>query len=80
MGGGIPIISSLTKSLAANEIEEIVGIINGTTNYILTRMDESGLGFRKPWRKHSQRVLQRLIQLQTLRERMLPTNLPFLHM
>ena len=47
VGGGIPIISSLTKSLAANEIEEIVGIINGTTNYILTRMDESGLGFQE---------------------------------
>jgi homoserine dehydrogenase len=45
VGGGIPIIASLTKSLAANQIEEIVGIINGTTNYILTRMDETGMSF-----------------------------------
>lgn len=45
VGGGIPIIASLTKSLAANEIEEIVGIINGTTNYILTRMDQEGMSF-----------------------------------
>jgi len=45
VGGGIPIIATLTKSLAANKIEEIVGIINGTTNYILTRMEESGMNF-----------------------------------
>jgi homoserine dehydrogenase len=47
VGGGIPIIASLTKSLAANEIEEIVGIINGTTNYILTRMDQEGMSFQE---------------------------------
>ena len=46
VGGGIPIIGSLTKSLAANEVQEIVGIINGTTNYILTRMDEEGMSFQ----------------------------------
>ena len=46
VGGGIPVIGSLTNSLAANQVEEIVGIINGTTNYILTRMGESGMGFK----------------------------------
>ena len=40
VGGGIPIISTLMESLAANKIEEIIGIINGTTNYILTQMDK----------------------------------------
>lgn len=45
VGGGIPIIRPLHKCLAANEIESIVGILNGTTNYILTRMDESGISF-----------------------------------
>jgi len=45
VGGGIPIIASLTRSLAANQTEEIVGIINGTTNYILTRMEEAGMSF-----------------------------------
>lgn len=45
VAGGIPVIAAMTKSLAANSIEEVVGIINGTTNYILTRMDESGMSF-----------------------------------
>lgn len=45
VGGGIPIIRPLNQCLAANEIEEIVGILNGTTNYILTRMIRSGLSF-----------------------------------
>ncbi|MEW6103892.1 MAG: homoserine dehydrogenase [bacterium] len=40
VGGGIPIISSITSSLTANKIQKIYGIINGTTNYILTRMLE----------------------------------------
>ncbi len=38
VGGGIPIIRPLNQCLAANEIEEIIGILNGTTNYILTKM------------------------------------------
>jgi len=45
VGGGIPIIRPLKQCLAANEIEEITGILNGTTNYILTRMIHSGLSF-----------------------------------
>lgn len=45
VGGGIPIIRPLSQCLAANEIEEITGILNGTTNYILTRMIRGGLSF-----------------------------------
>ena len=45
VGGGIPIIRPLSRCLAANEIEEICGILNGTTNYILTRMIKGGLSF-----------------------------------
>src|SRR5690606_37993597 len=45
VGGGIPIIKPLKECLAANNITEIRGIVNGTTNYILSRMDSSGLGF-----------------------------------
>lgn len=45
VGGGIPIIRPLNQCLAANEIEEITGILNGTTNYILTRMIRAGLSF-----------------------------------
>ena len=45
VGGGIPILRPLNQCLAANEIEEITGILNGTTNYILTRMIRGGLSF-----------------------------------
>ena len=45
VGGGIPILRPLNQCRAANEIEEITGILNGTTNYILTRMIRGGLSF-----------------------------------
>ena len=45
VGGGIPIIRPLNKSLTADEIMEIAGILNGTTNFILTKMKEEGLDF-----------------------------------
>ena len=45
VGGGIPIIRPLSQCLAANELTEICGILNGTTNYILTRMIRAGLTF-----------------------------------
>ncbi len=47
VGGGIPIIRALTEGLAANTILSIYGIINGTANYILTRMTQEGLGFQE---------------------------------
>ena len=45
VGGGIPIIKPLKSSLAGNKITKILGIVNGTTNYILTKMDEEGAEF-----------------------------------
>ena len=45
VGGGIPVISPLVNELSHNEITEISGILNGTTNYILTRMFSSGAPF-----------------------------------
>lgn len=45
VGGGIPIIRPLNHSLSADEITEITGILNGTTNYILTKMSMEGLDF-----------------------------------
>lgn len=45
VGGGIPIIRPLNKCLTADEIEEITGILNGTTNYMLTRMANEGISF-----------------------------------
>ncbi len=46
VGGGIPIIRSLTEGLAANTILSVYGIINGTANYILTRMSREGQTFQ----------------------------------
>ncbi|MBE5993664.1 homoserine dehydrogenase [Lacrimispora xylanisolvens] len=47
VGGGIPIIRPLYTSLAGEQIEEITGILNGTTNYILTKMDKAGETFEE---------------------------------
>ena len=44
-GGGIPIINALTSALAANRFQRIYGILNGTTNYILTKMHQEGAEF-----------------------------------
>ena len=44
-GGGIPIIRALNSSLTADEIDEVSGILNGTTNYILTKMARDGSDF-----------------------------------
>ncbi len=45
VGGGIPIIKPIHACLEANEIREIAGILNGTTNFILTKMIRDGMGF-----------------------------------
>lgn len=45
VGGGIPIIRPMLQCLAANEINEVCGILNGTTNYILTQMIHNGVTF-----------------------------------
>ena len=45
VGGGIPILRSLREGLAANRIQQIYGILNGTTNYVLTQMESTGEAF-----------------------------------
>ena len=45
VAGGIPIIRPLKQCLEGNQIDEIMGIVNGTTNYILTKMFEDGMDF-----------------------------------
>jgi len=45
VGGGIPLISTIQRGLQANEISSVAGILNGTTNYILTSMEERGQSF-----------------------------------
>jgi len=45
VAGGIPIIRGLADGLASDKIEKLMGIVNGTTNYILTKMDKEGLSY-----------------------------------
>lgn len=45
VAGGIPVIKSMTEALAGNEVTRVMGVMNGTCNYILTRMQASGLSY-----------------------------------
>jgi homoserine dehydrogenase len=45
VAGGIPVIKALTEGLAANRIRRVMGVMNGTCNYILTRMEGAGLPY-----------------------------------
>ena len=51
VGGGIPVLRTLTTALTAEKITHIAGILNGTTNFILTRMEEDGADFDETLRK-----------------------------
>src|SRR6266511_1302450 len=51
VGGGIPLVRALKESLAGERIRRIVGIVNGTTNLILTRMAEQGVSFEEALRE-----------------------------
>ncbi|MBP1536200.1 MAG: homoserine dehydrogenase, partial [Ruminococcus sp.] len=57
VGGGIPIIRPLYKCLAGNEIQQISGILNGTTNYILTKMTEDGADYSEVLKDAQQKGL-----------------------
>ncbi len=67
VGGGIPIIRPLKECLAGNEITEVMGIVNGTTNYILTKMTQEGWDLDDAL-KHRDWDLQRQIRLQMWRD------------
>jgi len=49
--GGVPIIKAIREAFIGNHILSMHGIINGTSNYILTRMSESGMGFEEALRE-----------------------------
>lgn len=51
VGGGIPVIRPITKALTAEKIEKITAILNGTTNYILTKMEKEGAGYGETLKK-----------------------------
>lgn len=54
VAGAIPIIRPLKQSMAGNNINEVMGIVNGTTNYILTKMTESGMDYSEALEKATQ--------------------------
>ncbi|MDU8912823.1 homoserine dehydrogenase [Aestuariicoccus sp. MJ-SS9] len=47
VAGGIPVIKTLTEALAGNDITRVMGVMNGTCNYILTRMEDAGLSYEE---------------------------------
>ncbi|NDR59622.1 homoserine dehydrogenase [Aliiruegeria sabulilitoris] len=47
VAGGIPVVKALTEGLAGNEITRVMGVMNGTCNYILTRMEDAGLPYEE---------------------------------
>jgi homoserine dehydrogenase len=55
VGGGIPIIGPLRHTLAGNRILSVVGIVNGTTNYMLTRMNDGALEYAEALREAQER-------------------------
>lgn len=55
VGGAIPIIVPLKHSIIANRIDSVMGIVNGTTNYMLTRMDEDGMSYEDALKEAQER-------------------------
>lgn len=55
VGGGIPLIRSIKEGLVANRIQSIFGILNGTSNYILTKMTDEGKGFKEVLKEAQQK-------------------------
>ncbi|MEM8958577.1 MAG: homoserine dehydrogenase [Pseudomonadota bacterium] len=53
VAGGIPCVKALTEGLAGNEITRVLGVMNGTCNYILTRMQDAGLSYDEVFREAS---------------------------
>ena len=54
VAGGIPVVKALTEGLAGNQIERVMGVMNGTCNYILTRMESAGLPYAEVFEEANQ--------------------------
>ncbi len=70
VGGGIPIIRPLNSSLTADEIEEITGILNGTTNYMLSKMFYEGADYDTVLKRRRRTDMQREIRKQMWKDMM----------
>lgn len=68
VAGGIPIIRPLKQCLAANEIREITGIVNGTTNYILTKCMRTGWILTRRWQKQRSWGMRKRIRRRILKD------------
>lgn len=78
VGGGIPIIRPLKSCLAANKVTSVMGIVNGTTNYMLTKMSQENMDYADVLREAQEKGMQNLILPQMLVAWMQPENLLFL--
>ena len=65
VAGGIPVVKTLREGLAGNSIERVYGILNGTCNYILTRMEVGGSDLRATPRRGAKARLPRDLNRQT---------------
>ena len=54
VAGGIPVVKALTEGLAGNQVERVMGVMNGTCNYILTRMEGAGLPYDEVFEEANQ--------------------------
>jgi len=70
VGGGIPILRSIREGLCANNLHSIHGILNGTANYILSRMSLENMDFEDVLRRPSKKDMRRPIPVLTSRESM----------
>jgi len=66
VAGGIPILRSIKEGLVTNKLNKVYGILNGTTNYILSEMEKSGDTFDKVLKKHNYWVMLSLIILNLI--------------
>ena len=77
VGGGIPIIRPLNQCITADEIQEINGILNGTTNFILTKMADEGADFDEVLKRRRNWVMRKKIPQQMWKATMPAARLPF---
>lgn len=70
VAGAIPIIRPMRESLVGDQITRVMGIVNGTTNYILTKMDEEGRAFDEVLKEAQSLAMQKQIQLLTSKDSM----------
>src|SRR3712207_7198003 len=66
VAGAIPLLRPLRESLAGDQLRRVVGIVNGTTNYILSRMAETGAGFAEALAERSEEHTSELQSRQYL--------------